>query len=179
MTKTGDPDIDAVEQASAYADTYSRAWELTVGDAERMAEEREEDGWETVVLPAGDMAPEPPDDGVEGRYGLVYVVPGNRADTLEGMLETATFPDWEVYRTTVEGRVFLATELIDEDAEMAAYVAGNFELRLAEELIQTAADRGRIYTHLQRLDETPVAAFEHGNWRRFFPNPDAFLETDG
>jgi uncharacterized protein YqcC (DUF446 family) len=61
---------------------------------------------------------------------------------------------------------------------MAAYVAGNYELRLAEELVRTAADRGQVSTHLQRLDETHVATFEHGNWRRFFPNPDAFLSTE-
>jgi len=178
MTKTGEPSMDDSEQVSAYAETYSRAWELTVGDAERMAEGKAEEGWETVVLPAGDMAPEPPEDGIEGRYGLAYVVPGNRADTLEEMLETASFPEWEVYRTTVEGQVFIVTELLDPDAEMAAYVAGNYELRLAESLIKTAAERGTVYTHLQRLDQTPVASFEHEDWRRFFPEPETFLDEE-
>ncbi|MFW6384131.1 MAG: DUF7529 family protein [Halodesulfurarchaeum sp.] len=178
MTNVGDPSMEDTEQVSAYAETYSRAWELTVGDAERMAAGKAEDGWETVVLPAGDMAPEPPSDGKAGRYGLAYVVPGNRADTFERMLETATFPEWEVYRTTVEGRVFIVTELLDPEAEKAAYVAGNYELRLAEQLIETAAERGTVYTHLQRLDGTPVASFEHEDWRRFFPEPDSFLDGE-
>jgi hypothetical protein len=176
MTKTGGPSLDEQERDAALAETYDRAWELTIGDAERMTEGRAEKGWETVILPAGDMAPEPPEDGPEGRYGLVYVVPGNRADRLEALLETATVPDYEVYRTLVDGQVFIVTELLDPEAEVAAYVAGNYELRAAERLIETAAERGQVYTHLQRLDQTPVASFEHEEWQRFFPEPDAFLE---
>ncbi|UWG46393.1 Uncharacterized protein HSRCO_0091 [Halanaeroarchaeum sp. HSR-CO] len=174
MTKIGDG-VDPAEREAAHAETFKDAWSRTLGDVDRMAEGRAEAGWETLVLPAGDTAPEPPDDGPSGRYGLVYVVPGDRADRLGELLTEATFPEYDVYRTTVEGRVFIVTELRDPDHEAVVYVAGNYELRTADRLIETVADSGTMYTHLQKLDGTEVATFEHEDWQKFFPNAETFV----
>lgn len=168
-------DVNTADRQEVFADTFRNAWSETIGDAERMAEGRSAEGWETLVIPAGDTAPEPPQDGPEGRFGLVHVIPGNRAEQLSKMLEDASFPSFEVYRATVNGQVFFVTELIDEEQTAVVYVAGTFELTEAKDLIATAAKHDRIYTHLQKLDGTPVGSFEHGEWRRFFPNPDSFL----
>jgi len=175
MVKSGEDLEDVVEQETAFADVYSNAWSETLDDAQRMAEGREAEGWETLVLPAGDTAPEPPGDGPEGRYGLVYVVPGNRGETFTEMHTYASFPAYDVFRATVHGQVFIVTELLDPDQEVAVYVAGNYELRVADRLVQTAAEEGRMYTHLQKLDGTVLGSFEHEDWRKFFPNPDSFL----
>lgn len=174
MPKTPDQNVDDVDRNAAHADTFKTAWAETVGDAERMAEGRSAEGWETLVIPAGDTAPEPPEDGPSGRFGMVHVIPGNRAERLQEMLEYATFPAFDVYRATVNGRVFFVTELIDEEHTAVVYVAGSYELRTAEDLITTATEHDVMYTHLQKLDETPVGTFQHGNWRKFFPNADSF-----
>lgn len=174
MTEIGDG-VDPAEREAALAETFKDAWSQTLEDVDRMAEERADDGWETLVLPAGDTAPEPPGSGPSGRYGLVYVIPGDRAETLQEMLVDATFPEYDVYRTTVNGRVYIATELVDPDEKVVVYVAGNYELAKADALVETAAEEGTMYTHLQKLDGTVVGTFEHDQWRKFFPNADSFV----
>lgn len=175
MVTTDENVSDVVEQEASYAEVYKNAWSETLEDTKRMAEGREEEGWETLILPAGDTAPEPPEDGPEGRYGLVYVVPGNRGQTLTEMQEYASFPAYDVFRATVHGRVFIVTELLDPEHEVAVYVAGNYELRVADRLVKAAAAEDRMYTHLQKLDGTVLGSYEHDDWRKFFPKPDTFL----
>lgn len=174
MTKIGDG-VDSAERTAADAETFKDAWSRTLGDVDRMAEGLAEEGWETLVLPAGDTAPEPPEDGPSGRHGLVYVVPGDRAERLRELLVEATLHEYDVYRTTVEGRVFIVTELRDPDHEVVVYVAGNYELHTADRLVETVADTGTMYTHLQKLDGTAVATFEHDDWQKFFPNAEHFV----
>ncbi|MFB6086541.1 MAG: hypothetical protein ABEJ84_07015 [Halodesulfurarchaeum sp.] len=175
MTKTGENPKDTVQQVEAYSDAFSNAWKETVNDAKRMADGRDSEGWETLVVPSGDTAPEAPDRGREGRFGMVHAVPGNKSESLEELLEFASFPAFDVYRATVHGRVFFVTELIDPEHTAAVYVAGNYRLADAGDLINAAAKHDTMYTHLQKLDQTDLGSFEHGEWRKFFPNEEQFL----
>ncbi|MFB6070559.1 MAG: hypothetical protein ABEJ76_05990 [Halanaeroarchaeum sp.] len=175
MVKTGEDATDTTERSQAFADAYRNAWSETVGDAKRMAEGRSSEGWETLVLPAGDTAPEPPEGGPSGRFGMVHVVPGNRAERLQELLEFASFPAYDVYRASVHGRVFFVTELLDPEHTAAVYVAGNYQLADAKPLVAAAAKHGTMFTHLQTLDQTQIGSFEHEEWRKFFPNADQFL----
>lgn len=148
------------------------AWTRTLDDMAALVAEREDAGWRTVAIPAGHTAPEPPDVGADGRYGLVYVVPGNKAEPFREAAEAGAFPRYEVYRGATESRVFLVTELLDPDSETAIYVAGNYRREDATPLLRAARRRGTMYTHLQTLDETHLGTFEHESYEEFFQDRD-------
>lgn len=175
MPEVGD-DIDDADRVAALADRHREGWEHTLEDARGLAETREaEEGWETLVIPAGDTAPEPPDRGQDGRYGLVHVIPGNYADEFEELTEKK-FSSYDVYRAESDGRVFIVTELISPEEEVAVYVVGTYELRAAGDLIEAAVEEELMNTYLQRLDGTQVASILHNDPEKFFPHVDRFVE---
>ncbi|MFB6153980.1 MAG: hypothetical protein ABEJ27_06980 [Halodesulfurarchaeum sp.] len=168
MPTTGD-DFDMGEELAAQADIHQDAYQRTIEDARALAEEREADGWETLVFPAGHTATEPPEVGDTDRFGLVHVVPDNFADDFIEWFEPGRFPAFDVYRAKASGRVFLVTELLDPDEKLAVIIIANYELRDAQQLIETVKEEEVMYTHLQRLDGTHLGSFEHEAYEKFFP----------
>jgi hypothetical protein len=186
MTDTHDSDhddptagADDPDVLAAHAERNKEAWTQTLDDMEALAAEREREGWKPIVVPAGDTAPEPPDSGPPDRYGLVHVVPGNKADALRVAFDAGEFPQYDVYRGETESRVFLVTELLDPETETAIYVAGNFRRRDARALVRTVRETGEMYTHFQKLDETRIGSVRHDGYRKFFPNADRVAEDPG
>jgi len=178
MPEVGD-DIDDGDRVAALADRHRDAWQRTLEDTEALAEQRAADGWETLVIPAGDTAPESPDVGETNRFGLVHVVPGNFADDFEELTDgNPRFASYNVYRAENDGRVFVTTELIDDENDLAVYVVGTYELRHAGDLIQTAVEQKAMYTHLQRLDGSRVASIVHQDPEKFFPHVDRFVDDE-
>lgn len=178
MPEVGE-DIDDADRVAALADRHRDAWQRTLEDTESLAEQRAADGWETLVIPAGDTAPESPDAGETNRFGLAHVVPGNFADDFEELTGgNPGFASYNVYRAENDGRVFVTTALIDEDDRLAVYVVGTYELRNAGELIQTAVEQNAMYTHLQRLDGSRVASIVHQDPEKFFPHVDRFVDDE-
>lgn len=172
-----DPDSqDEYEQQyqrlSESSDAHKSAWERTLEDMERMAEEREMEGYDAVTVTGHHTAPEAlgDDSDPDDDFGLVYVIPKNEAETFYETVEAGEFPDYTVYRNVVDNRVFMVTELVDEDNELVVFVAGNFWRHEAEQLRNTVRDREEMYTHLQKLDGTQVGTFHHAEYEPFFPN---------
>lgn len=190
MPEVGD-DIDDADRVAALADRHREAWEATLEDTEGLAAERRAEGYETLVIPAGDTAPQAPEHGDYDRFGLVHVVPGNFADEFETLTD-GDFSAYDCYRAESDGRVFVVTELLQEPADevdaddarddetepVAVYVVGTYELRHAGDLIQTAVDQSAMYTHLERLDGTHVASVVHEDPEKFFPNVDRFVDDE-
>lgn len=171
MPRTGD-DVEDAERIAANADRNREAWQRTLADMEALANEREDEGWDAVAVAAGHTAPKSRDGGGTGEYGLVHVVPGNRADAIRAACERGTFPRYEVYRGATESRVFLVTELLDPDTETALLLAGNYRRHVARGLVRTVEETGTMYTHVQKLDGTRLGSFEHDDPAKFFPAAD-------
>jgi hypothetical protein len=175
MPEVGE-EIDEAERVAALADRHRDAWERTLEDAQSLAENRaEEEGWDTLVIPAGDTAPETKEAGKFGRFGLTHVIPSNFADDMAELTD-GDFSGYDAYRAESDGRVFLVTELLSPEEEVAIYVVGTYELQNAGDLIQEAAENGVMYTHLQRLDGTHVTSVAHEKPEKFFPNMEQFLD---
>ncbi|WP_134672445.1 DUF7529 family protein [Halorussus marinus] len=177
-TGTGDEGPDYAERIAASADVHSNAWQQTVEDMNAIAEDLEDEGWDVLTIPAGHTAPTNPDAGATDRFGLVHVVPGNKADDIEETVETGAFPQYRVFRKEMQGRVFMVTQLLDPEAEQAILIAGNFELRHAPGLVKTALEEEEMYTHLQKLDKTHLASFRHDEVEHFFPNPHRYEDYE-
>jgi len=170
-TGAGDDEPDYAEQIAASADVHKNAWQRTLDDMEAMAEELEADGWEVLPIAAGHTAPTNPDAGATDRFGFVHVVPGNKAEPFEQLVETGSFPKYRVFRNEMDGRIFMLTQLIDPDAEATILIAGNFPVRHAPGLVKTALKEDEIYTHVQKLDKTHLGSFRHDDVEKFFPDP--------
>lgn len=157
------------EEIAGQADIHRDAHQQTLDDAKAREDEYQEKGWETLLIPAGHTATEPPRVGETDRFGLIHVIPDNHADEFEAFFERGEFPAFDVYRAEVSGRVFLVTELLDPEAELAVLIIGNYVLRDAQELIETVLEEEEMYTHVQTLDGTHLGSFVHEDYEKFFP----------
>ncbi|WP_435348434.1 DUF7529 family protein [Haloarchaeobius sp. HRN-SO-5] len=165
---------DYAERIANNADVLTGAWERTLEELDALAEERAEEGWETVTVMAGNTAPQNRDAGDEDddRFGLVFVVPSNHGEEFTDAFEGKDFPEYEVYRREVDGNAFLVVEYRDPDTETAIFVAGQYELRHAAGMVHDAEEAGEFYTYLQKLDQTILGVFRHDSHEKFVPYAD-------
>lgn len=153
-------------------DVYNAAWEQTIDDMEALEEELAEEGWETLSIITGYTKPMAPRHGDTDRFGLVYVIPGDKAELFEAAIADGTFPRYDVFRQEVNARLFVVTELLDPETKTAVLLAGNFWVHDAQSLIDTAGTEDEMYTHVQKLDETQLGSFRHDKPEKFFPELD-------
>ena len=169
------PDIDEedythADRVAANADAIKQAWQATLDDMEAMAEARREEGWEAVTCMAVDTAPTNPDAGDRDDFGLVFVLPNNMAEDFQAAYEAGSFPKYEVYRASDEGRAYVVVEYIDPGTETVIFVAGQYELRFAPGMVKAARREDAMYTYAQLIDGTRVGAFEHDGVEKFVPD---------
>lgn len=159
------------ERLSSSSDVHKDAWTETLQDMRAMAEEREEEGYDVITIRAQDTTPRGIDDRAEDQqFGLQYVVAKNEAEDFLDAVDPGDFPEYNVYRGDVEGRIFLVTELLDPETETAVFIAGNFWRHRADPLFEAAKEENEMYSHLQRLDGTIIGTFHHEEYEQFFPD---------
>ena len=175
MVEFGDEEVSNAERIASSADRRREAWGATLDDMTALADEYEEEGWETVRIPAGSTGTFGPGDlkDDDDAFGIAYVLPGDKAEDVSELFEQSSFPEYEVYRAENDGLVYMVTALLAPDIETAVFVAGAWEQRTALNCATTAIDRGRMYSYLQKLDGTLVGVVEHDDPEKFFPNLDA------
>lgn len=174
MVRTG-PDGPNEEDAEGLARTVEQSkagLERTIEDMNAMAADREEAGYETLTVAAGDTTPKSPDTGESDEWGLSYVVPSNVADEFVALHDRAEFDEIGVYQADEKGVRFIVTECLDHDAEIALFIAGTFRLQFAAPLVRTALDQGIVHTHVKKLDGTHLGTIEHDDPSAFFPDPE-------
>jgi len=174
MTEFDSDEPDYAERIAGHSDVHQDAWIRTLEDMAAMAEELEAEGWDVITIASGDTATENPDVGQTDRFGLVYVIPGNKAAEFEPAFEAGTWPQYKVFRQEVSNRVFIVTQFLDPETETAILLAGTFEMRHAPGLIVTALEEDEMYTYVQKLDGTVVGTFRHEDYELFFPNAEKY-----
>lgn len=164
-------DEEYVDRIANNADVLKNAWGQALEDMEALAEERREDGWETVTMMAGNTGTQNrrAGDDDDDRFGMVFVVPSNHGEEFADAFEGKGFPEYEVYRREVDGNVFLVVEYRDPETETAIFVAAQYELRHAPGMVHDAEDAGEFYTYVQKLDGTILGVFKHDSHEKFVP----------
>ncbi|MFB6200619.1 MAG: hypothetical protein ABEI98_01265 [Halorhabdus sp.] len=180
MVRLGPDDVslDDGERLLATSDAAQSGWEQTLADVEAMARDRAESGFETLVLTSDDTTPKPPKRGESTEWGLVYIVPSNQAAEYRSFAENPTFEETVVYQANSSGHVFVVTECLNTDRDLALFVAGTYRMQHASPLVEAALERGEMYTHVKELDGTRVTTIEHDDAEQFFPDPDQFTAYD-
>ena len=176
MTDAPDIDgenVDEAEQLAASSEVHANAWQETLDDMWALEDELQDDGWETLVTAAGHTGPVAPSHD-RGYWGLVHIVPDSDAEAIGEAVDGGEFPKYDVYRSTVDGRVFSVTVLLDPGQKIAILVSNQFELRNAHALIRHTHEVGHVNSVFRYLDGTVVAQVRHDDPEKFFPRYDAF-----
>ncbi|MEF8757847.1 MAG: hypothetical protein V5A33_06390 [Halobacteriales archaeon] len=159
------------QRLSSSSEAHKEGWSRTLEDMRSMAEQREEEGYDVITIRAQDTTPQgKPEGESEDQFGLLYVVPGNDADEFVETVDPGDFPEYNVYRADIDGRVFLVTELLDPDSMTAVFIAGNFWRHEAEPLVEAATEADEMHSYLKTLDGTVIGTFHHEGYEQFFPD---------
>ena len=151
------------------------AWRLTNEDADTIAAERREEGYDVTTATAVHTNPVNREQGDDpDRFGFEYIVPGNHADDVEAAFERADgeFPEFVVYRREMTQSAFMAVELLDPETMTAIVVASHYDRRRAGGLVKAATETGEIHSHLVTLDGTQLGSVRHEEFDPFFPSDD-------
>ncbi|MFB6206645.1 MAG: hypothetical protein ABEJ05_08995 [Haloglomus sp.] len=170
----GESNPDEIERIARAADVVRNGWQRTIDEVRSMADAREEEGYDTLTVFAVDTAPVAPDAGQNDYWGLSYLIGSDDAETVSAFDERTDFDETAVYQNQMQGNVFIATECIDLDAEAILLIAGAYRMRQAPDLVRTATDEGRMFSHIRQGDGTVVASVEHADAESFFPEPEKF-----
>jgi hypothetical protein len=162
------------EQLAQTSESVKNSWERTVQDMKAMAADREEKGFSTLTVVAGDTAPVSPQMGESDDFGLTYIISGSEIESFEESYLGNEFTETGVYQSSQAGHMYIVTECIDMEAEEIIYLAGAYQMRDAPGLVRAATDRGKMYSRVKTIDHTEIGVFEHANASAFFPNPDEF-----
>lgn len=169
---------DPEDVVADHSDELKDNWQRALEDMQAMAEDREDKGYETLTIPAGDTTTLAPDMGDDDRWGLAHIIPDNYADDFEDAFDESAIEETAVYQMNSGGFVFMVTELINPEDEVVIFVAANYDMRYSGALVRTALEREEMYTHVRTLDHTTLGTVHHDDPRAFFPNPETFFGYD-
>lgn len=150
--------------------TANEGWLELLDEMEAMAAELDDEGWETLTIPAGDAAGVGPENSYTDRHGYVYVIPGDAADRFEDRFAPDRFPRTELYRAAGTRHLFVLTVLLDPPTETAILIAGVLDRSSLGECRRAAHETGVMYSHVFRVDGTHLGSFEHDEPELFFPD---------
>jgi len=139
-----------------------------------MAGDLRADGWDVVIVRAAHVAPLPPDPDETDRFGLVYVAPDDVAESLPAAVDRAELTQSAAFRQQVGTDLFLLTRVSDPDERVAVLLVGAVDLDRPEtsDLADAARSAGVLCSHVELLDGTHLATFEHDH-------PEDFIPVDG
>lgn len=143
-------------------------WEATLESANELASTLRTRGYHVQVIRAGHVTPEPPSYGDSDRFGLVYLVGDSNTDPLQTIVDKADFTEYKVFNRQVGEELYLLTQIIDTDNQLAVLLVGTVNLTRAEPLMTAVQNRGELYSYIQLVDGTVVSRFQHGNPTTFF-----------
>lgn len=165
----GEATPDAPDGITGNPALQKEAFQATLTELDELADEMAADGWETAAVPAVQAAPESPAAGSTDRWGVVFTVPGNVVEELETAFAAGEFPEYDVYRRTVDRELFLVVVYRDPASGTAVLVAGGLPMAYSDPLLETVDDQGTVHTHVRTLDDTVIASFVHDDPGKFFP----------
>jgi hypothetical protein len=189
MTDAGEQpgEVDPERRVAQNTEAHRNAWEETIEEMKARAAGHEADGWETHYVAPLDTSPVSADQAEAARadigWGLVHTIPDNFVADFADATERGDFPEYDVFRRLIDGRVFHLLVLRDPDERVALFVAGAYRLHDAEGCIATAKSEGYLQTWLRGTDGTVAGTFRHEEPSKFFPRWDDFAsffdrETD-
>lgn len=148
---------------------HKETWSRTLEDMEAIAEDRRREGWDVVSVVAAHTDAVSKDMKDHGRFGLMHIIPNNHADRFTDIYSEERFTEYLAYARTVEGFVYLVTELIDPEAERSILIAGRYDTILGRGMLEDVEEEGLLYTYVKTVDGTVLGKIAHEEYDPFMP----------
>ena len=149
-------------------------WDTVVEDAAATADEYRDAGWEVLELHPGDVTPMSGEHENVDRYGLDLVVPAEDARRVHDLVTAADagFDSTSVFSAVANGVVFLVVAVEDADRGVVIVAPAYYDTDdpTAREMLQVAARRGEMLTHVRDLADDVVSTFTHDDPELFAPS---------
>jgi len=170
-SEPGDPGPGPEERLRDQTGVRSQAWEQTNEEMELLAEERRENGWDVVTIPAVHTSILTREMGDGDEFGIEYVIPDNYAEEFTAAFDPDTFTEYQVYRTVADRNVFQVMELLAPETGTGILLAGMYELRHAGSFVEPAREEGKLYTFVRTIDGTRLGMLKHEEYEPLLPRP--------
>ncbi|WP_255192849.1 DUF7529 family protein [Natronobeatus ordinarius] len=136
-------------------------WAELLEDAESIAAEYREYGWNALVVPTAETA-----FVAEGeRAGINAFVPEDAYEPVEMAVEHdgSTFDRADVYRRTVEETTYVLAVELDEPTETVVAVPLAYSLEHASAVLETALEEGHLPVHVRPPSVDAWVSFSHAD----------------
>lgn len=144
-------------------------WGDFLAEMEEVAEGLATDGWDVLTIVAGDATAVGPQARQFDTHGFAYVIPGNKAEAFLEHFEPGKFTRTEVFAAPAGAHHFYLTVLKDPDSQTAMLLSGAIEWSQLDSCKEAAAETGRMYTHVMKINGDHLGSFEHDDPEIFFP----------
>jgi hypothetical protein len=146
------------------------AWKQTVEEMELLAEERRDNDWDVVTIPALHVSVLTQDIGDPDEFGFEYVIPDNYTEEFSDAFDPDAVSRYQVYRTIANQNVFQVLELLAPETGTAILVAGMYELRHAGKIQTPVQEEERVHTIVRTIDDTRLGMLEHEDYDPLLPD---------
>ncbi|MBP1922715.1 hypothetical protein J2751_001729 [Halorubrum alkaliphilum] len=150
-----------VSRRQSLGEGHTEAWKRTLEEAQMLADDRREDGWEATYVMAAHTDTVSTDMNDHDRFGLMHVLPNNFADRFTEAYDSDAFSEYLVYGTSVDGVMFVVIELIDPEGHRAILVPCSYDMTMAQGMSESAAEAGVLPSYFKTIDGEILARFDH------------------
>jgi hypothetical protein len=140
-----------------------------MSELHEIADQFEEDGWETIRIKPGAVT------ALSGkkrdRFGLDVIVSRDTFDEIFEMHE-ASEPDsssYELFKRQSAGRLYFIVGIKYPDAETIVFYPSITSLEQSEEMFETVRERGEMRTRLRPLSKENIIVISHDDPELFYP----------
>jgi hypothetical protein len=164
-------EVDPEERLRDETGVRSEAWKQTNEEMELLAEERRDEGWTVVTIPAVHTSIVTAEMGEGDEFGIEYVIPDNHVEAFTDAFDPEAVTEYQVYRTIANQNVFQVIELLAPEAGTAIMIAGMYELQHAGAFVKRAKAEGELYTFVRTIDGTRHGMLRHDEYEPLLPRP--------
>ncbi|MFD1569976.1 DUF7529 family protein [Halorubrum laminariae] len=123
------------------------AWERVIEECQDIADEHREKGWSVVVPVPDDVRPVPGPETADDRVGLDAVVSQEAFDSLTDLLADAPLDEFESYRATADGVVYLTLVFRATETGSALCLPLSYSVIDAEQMLDRVRDGDVMTTY--------------------------------
>lgn len=138
-------------------------WDEMTGEIERLTQEYDEEGWETLVLHPGDVVPQPAENDSNPAFRLT--VPDSELDALSEFVgeDNSEFDEYETHRAaTNEVKLYLII-LKSTTFERAVFYPVYYDPSVDMKFVDDVRDSDVMYTTVTNLNKSQELMFFHDN----------------
>lgn len=151
---------------------HTEMWGHVLEEAQRLRDERREEGWEAEVVMAAHTDTVSKDMKDHDRFGLMHIIPRNYADTFVEMYDEEAFTEYQAHGNEVQGVMYVIITLIDREGGRQILVPCEYDMTLADGMVKNATEEGMLFSYFKRVDGTILGKCGYEEFERLVSPPE-------